>query len=522
MNNKKVLLVVMDGVGITEEHVGNAVYNANTPNLDRFMKEYPCKLIKAHGTAVGLSTDEDMGNSEVGHNALGCGQIYSQGAKLVDESIRNGEIYNSRVFNEMVNNVKENNSTFHFIGLLSDGNVHSNIEHLLSILKKVRELDVKKVRCHILLDGRDVPPTSALTYVDELENLLSSLKDDEHDYRIASGGGRMKITMDRYKANWDMVKDGYDIHVLGKGRGFSSAREAIETYRNEIPNVIDQDLPGFVIVENNEPVGKIVDNDSVLLFNFRGDRSIELSMALTEENFEGFDREYFPNVYYAGMLQYDSEAGIPPKFLVEPPKISNTLTEELIKYNINELAVSETQKFGHVTYFWNGNRQDKFDENLETYIEIPSDNISFDKAPAMKAREITDKVIEEMKTNKYQFVRLNFPNGDMVGHTGNYEATVESLEVVDECLGRLETASKELDYVMLLMADHGNSEVMYTEKDGVRTPKTSHTCNPVPFVVLDNSYKLKEGNFGLSNVAASVLKIYGIEKPAMWNDSIIE
>jgi 2,3-bisphosphoglycerate-independent phosphoglycerate mutase len=245
-------------------------------------------------------------------------------------------------------------------------------------------------------------------------------------------------------------------------------------------------------------------------------------MALTEENFEGFDREYFPNVYYAGMLQYDSEAGIPPKFLVEPPKISNTLTEELIKYNINELAVSETQKFGHVTYFWNGNRQDKFDENLETYIEIPSDNISFDKAPAMKAREITDKVIEEMKTNKYQFVRLNFPNGDMVGHTGNYEATVESLEVVDECLGRLEAASKELDYVMLLMADHGNSEVMYTEKDGVRTPKTSHTCNPVPFVVLDNSYKLKEGNFGLSNVAASVLKIYCIEKPVMWNDSIIE
>lgn len=520
--NKKVLLAIMDGVGITEKIEGNAVVESGMPNLNKLMKEYPCTLLRASGTAVGLPSDEDMGNSEVGHNALGCGQIYSQGAKRVNESMDDNSMFQSETFLKMVQNVKDNNSTFHFLGLLSDGNVHSNISHLLKMLEELKRIDVKKVRVHILLDGRDTPPTSALTYVDELEEVLSKLRDDEHDYRIASGGGRMVITMDRYKANWDMVKLGYDTHVLGKGRTFKTAREAIETYRNEIPDVIDQDLPPFVISDDNGPVGKIVDNDSVLLFNFRGDRALEISLALDKENFDSFDREYFPKIMYAGMLQYDADLKIPTNYLVTPPNITNTLTEELIKYNISELAISETQKFGHVTYFWNGNKLGKFDEKLETYIEIPSDIISFDEKPEMKAREITEEVVKSMNEKKYDFIRLNFPNGDMVGHTGNFEATVKAMDVVDEAIGKLYESAQENGYILIVTADHGNAEEMYTIKDGKKIPKTSHTTNKVPFVICDSNYKIKDGEFGLSNVAATITDIFEIEKPSMWNESIIE
>lgn len=518
----KVLLVVMDGVGKRNEIEGNAVKEAGMRNLNSFIDKYPSIYIKAHGEAVGLPSDEDMGNSEVGHNALGCGQIFSQGAKRVNESIDDGSIFETDTFKKMISNVKENDSTFHFLGLLSDGNVHSNINHLFKILNKVRELDIKKVRIHILLDGRDTPPTSALIYVNQLEELLEKLNDKNHDYRIASGGGRMIITMDRYESNWNMVKLGYETHVLGEGRAFKSAKDAIETYRNEDPNVIDQNVPPFVIADENGPIGKIIDNDSVLLFNFRGDRALEISQALDNKDFNKFERKYYPNIYYAGMLEYDSDKKIPSHYLVTPPDISNTLTEELNKYNIHELAVSETQKFGHVTYFWNGNRLDKFDENLEDYIEIPSDIISFDKKPAMKAREITDEVIKKIKSNKYEFIRLNFPNGDMVGHTGNFEATVESMRVIDECLGKLYDSSIENNYVLIITADHGNAEEMYNIKEGKKVVKTSHTLNPVPFVICDKRFKLKDGSFGLSNVAATIIEILGYEKNPKWNESMLD
>lgn len=510
-------MVIMDGVGISDKKEGNAFLNANTPNLDYLMNNALYTTINAHGTYVGLPTDNDMGNSEVGHNAIGCGQIYSQGAKLCNEVIDSKELYNGQTWKDLVDYCKKN--TLHFIGLLSDGNVHSHINHLLSMLEQSKKEGIKNVRVHILLDGRDVDATSALTYVDILENKMNELNDESFNSMIASGGGRMNITMDRYEANWSMVEKGWHTHVLGDARYFNSAKEAIETYRNENPGVIDQDLDSFVIVKDGKPVGTINDGDSVIFFNFRGDRAIEISKAFDEETFDKFNRVKYPKVYYAGMLEYDSELKIPKHYLTEPPKIKYTLTEELNKYGIREYAVSETQKYGHVTYFWNGNRLDKFNENLETYDKVDSDIISFDKAPKMKSYEITDKMIEAIKSNKYDFLRLNYPNGDMVGHTGNYDATVISIEAVDDNIGRIMKAVKETDSVLIVTADHGNCEEMFDEK-GI---KTSHSLNKVPFIIYnDNSVKIKNGDFGLANIAATITTLLGIEKNPNWKESIID
>lgn len=522
---KPILLVVMDGVGFSKTGLGDAVSLANTPTLDELLKDYPNVKLKAHGSAVGLPSDDDMGNSEVGHNALGCGQIYSQGAKLVNESIQSKKMFTSASWKEVVNNVINHQSTLHFIGLLSDGNVHSNISHLIAMLKEVKLEGVKKVRIHILLDGRDVPATSALIYVDQLEEELALLNDDSFDAKIASGGGRMKITMDRYQANWKMVEEGWKTHVLGEGRMFASAKDAIVTYRNENPSIIDQDLPPFVIALNDKPVGKIVDNDSVILFNFRGDRAIEISMAFDQKDFDKFDRKYYPNVVYAGILQYDGDLKIPARFLVNPPEIHNTLTEVMVEHGVNEYAISETQKYGHVTYFWNGNRSDKFSNELETYVEIPSDKVSFDERPWMKSAEITDTLIEALKSHKYGFLRVNYPNGDMVGHTGSLPATICSMEALDLALGRIKRVCKEEGYTMVVTADHGNAdEMLEKNKKGVIQVRTAHSLNPVPFIIVDddNKYEFVPGEFGLANVAPTIVKMMGFDIPQCWEKPMIK
>lgn len=521
---KPVVLVVMDGVGFSVTGLGDAVSEANTPTLDKLLAQCPNTSLKAHGGAVGLPTDDDMGNSEVGHNALGCGQIYSQGAKLVNESIESGKLFQSDTWKEISGNCKTNNSTLHFIGLLSDGNVHSNISHLERMISKAKEDGVKRVRCHILLDGRDVPATSALQYVDELENHMRSLNDSDFDARIASGGGRMKITMDRYQADWAMVKAGWDTHVLGRGRQFANATIAIETARKENEGVIDQDLPAFVIAENGEPVGKILDSDSVVLFNFRGDRAIELSMAFDDKDFDKFDREFVPDVVYAGMLQYDGDLNLPKKYLVNPPEITNTLSEVLVNAGVNQYAVSETQKYGHVTYFWNGNRSEKFSEELETWKEIPSDKVSFDERPWMKSAEVTDDLIEAIKSGKYGFLRCNYPNGDMVGHTGNMDATIIGVESVDLGLSRLLKVVDEYNCTLLVTADHGNAdEMLEKNKKGEIQTRTAHSLNRVPFIIYDKDTKftIKDGSYGLANVAPTVLKILGIDAPDCWEDSMV-
>ena len=531
------LTIVMDGVGIAPDNGANAVAAAHTPTLDMLMKNYPTLAIKAHGTAVGLPGDDDMGNSEVGHNALGSGQVFAQGAKLVSQSIETGKIFSSETWQTLVSGVKKNNSTLHFLGLFSDGNVHSHIDHLKALILKAREEGVCRVRIHILLDGRDVGETSALDYVLPFEEFIGGLRGDSFDIAIASGGGRMQITMDRYEANWGMVEAGWKTHVLGEGRTFASAEEAINAYRAEY-KVIDQDLPPFVIAKDGKPIGTVEDGDSVIFFNFRGDRSIEISKAFESgEDFDKFDRKRVPAVLYAGMLEYDGDLHIPSRYLVSPPEITNTMTEYLVSAGIAELAISETQKYGHVTYFWNGNKSGKFSEELETYIEIPSDVVPFEQRPWMKCAEITDKLIECLRSGKYKYLRVNFPNGDMVGHTGSFLATECSMEALDLQLARLLRVVDELEGVALITADHGNADEMYeidkktkapkASKDGSLKAKTSHTLNPVPFIIYDNvtsadySVKLGRDDFGLSNVAATTVNLLGYEAPAIWDESMV-
>ncbi|MBQ3100086.1 MAG: 2,3-bisphosphoglycerate-independent phosphoglycerate mutase [Clostridia bacterium] len=528
--------IVMDGIGIAPETEGNAIAHANTPTLDMLKANYPMVPLKAHGTAVGLPSDDDMGNSEVGHNALGSGQVFAQGAKLVSNSIESGKIFASETWQLLVSNTKDNNSTLHFLGLFSDGNVHSHIDHLKALVSQANKDGVKTVRIHILLDGRDVGETSALEYVEPFEAFLCDLRSDDFDVMIASGGGRMKITMDRYEANWSMVELGWKTHVLGEGNTYPDAVTAIKTIREQT-GAIDQDLDPFVIAKDGKPVGTVNDGDSVVFFNFRGDRAIEISRTFeADADFDKFDRVRVPNVVYAGMLEYDGDLHIPSRYLVNPPEITNTMGEYLCAAGVKQAAVSETQKYGHVTYFWNGNRSGKFSEELETYVEILSDVVPFEQRPWMKCAEITDTMIEMLRSGEYKYLRCNFPNGDMVGHTGNMEATRISVEALDLQLARLLPVIDEMGGVAIITADHGNADEMYEldkktgaakrSSDGTPKAKTSHTLNPVPCYIYDNftadKYEVVEGNYGLSNVAATSLNLLGYEAPEMWDASVIK
>lgn len=537
------LLVIMDGVGLyrgrKEGYSGNAFEQARTPNLDRLFSGAPVFLeLKAHGRAVGLPTDGDMGNSEVGHNTLGAGRVFEQGARLVNGAIADGSMFTSQTWMDLVANVKENNGVFHFLGLLSDGNVHSHIDHLFSLIGRLRDEGVERVRIHALADGRDVEPRSFHTYMAQLEDFLSQVNQDPAlDYQVASGGGRMRITMDRYNADWSMVERGWKTHVLGQGRQFFTCSEAIEVLRSESPDVVDQDLEPFVIGDSKgQSVGPVNDGDSVVLFNFRGDRAIEISRALTEAEFSEFDRQRFPKILFAGMMEYDGDLHIPPRFLVHPPAIDRTMSEYLVRNGISQFAVAETQKFGHVTYFWNGNNSAKFDPSLEDWLEIPSDNVPFDQRPAMKAREVCDAVENALDGGSYRFLRVNFANGDMVGHTGSLEASITAMEVVDECIGRLEQAIERVGGMMVVTADHGNLDMMLEvdkktskvklDADGQPIQKTSHTLSPVPWILvgrgagqLESTEPLDEP--GLGNVAATLLFLLGFEPPEDYLPSLV-
>ena len=529
-----VVLIVMDGYGITSNLTGNAIAAAQKPTLDHLFESCPNTLLAAHGKAVGMPSDDDMGNSEVGHNAIGAGQIYAQGAALVAEAIASGTIWQGEGWREIISETTANSATLHFIGLFSDGNVHSHIDHLRAMLRQAKEEGIKKVRLHLLLDGRDVPETSALDYLLPFEDFLIQLNDSSFEARIASGGGRQVITMDRYEADWNMVEMGWKTHVLGEGEYFGSAAEAINTLRTRHPGITDQNLLPFVIAENGEPLGRIVDGDAVVLFNFRGDRAIEISRA-----FEGgdvpFARQRMPRITYAGMLQYDGDLHIPRRFLVAPPAIRNTLGEWLSRSGIRQFACSETQKFGHVTYFWNGNRSGRFEG--EVWEEITSDLIPFEERPEMKAAEIADAMIAALKSGEYQFLRCNFANGDMVGHTGDFAAAGKAIEAVDLALSRLLPVIREMGGVALITADHGNADEMY-ELDkksgqpllcqtGQPKAKTSHTLNPVPLILYGgDSYShlgLKEvENRGLANLAATIANLLGLEKHESWEKSVLQ
>ena len=520
-----VVVVIMDGMGLGPRDDSDGVYMGHTPQLDELCREKLFVRLKAHGTAVGMPTDGDMGNSEVGHNALGAGRVFAQGARLVGEALASGRIFQGRAWQEIKARCARG-GTLHLLGMVSDGNVHSHIDHLYGLLEQAAAEGFARVRVHGLLDGRDVGEKSALDYFVPLEEKLAELSRDGRDYRLASGGGRMVTTMDRYNADWSVVENGWQAHVLGQGRQFDSAVAAIKTYYAEDPAMTDQYMASFVVVENGEPVGTIEDGDAVVLFNFRGDRAIEISRAFTEPDFAEFDRQRFPDVFYAGMMEYDGDAHIPPHYLVEPPAIDHTLGEYLCAAGVTSFAISETQKFGHVTYFWNGNKSGYIDEKLEKYVEIPSDKITFDLRPWMKAAEITDHVIEAINSGSYKFIRLNYANGDMVGHTGVEPAVRIAVETVDLCLTRLLAALQEAGGAALVTADHGNADCMWTEKDGRRTPMVAHTRNPVPCIIRDfsgrNDFVLsKTANPGLSNVAATICNLLGYEAPAEYDQSLI-
>jgi 2,3-bisphosphoglycerate-independent phosphoglycerate mutase len=531
-----VVLVIMDGVGIGKNPQSDYVKLANTPNLDWLRENAVYTEIKAHGVAVGLPDDGDMGNSEVGHNAIGCGRVFEQGAALVNQAIASGSMFEDTVWKELVSNVNGNDSKLHFIGLFSDGNVHSNINHLEAMLNRAKAEGVKKARIHPLIDGRDVPPTSVLEYVERFDKFLEGINaDGSVDYCVASGGGRMNITMDRYNADWSMVDRGWKAHVKAEGRMFATMREAIETFRAEKPGILDQDLPAFVIKRDGAPVGPIVDGDSVIFFNFRGDRSLEITKAFEADKLTEFNRGPKPDVVYAGMMQYDGDLKVPKKYLVTPPAIDRTMSEYLSNAGVKQFAISETQKFGHVTYFFNGNNSGKF--ATETWQEIPSDNCPFENAPRMKADEITDVVVAAIEGGEYKFIRLNYPNGDMVGHTGVGAAVILAVEAVDDALGRIMEALKKTSGILVCSADHGNSDDMceldkktgelVLDAAGKCKPKTAHSLNPVPAIVYDPAgiSKVRKSavqGAGIANLAATCITLLGFVPPDDYTPSIVE
>ncbi|MHA1111440.1 MAG: 2,3-bisphosphoglycerate-independent phosphoglycerate mutase [Promethearchaeota archaeon] len=536
------LLIVMDGLGIGKKDKGDAVFLADPPNIQRLERECKEKAlyrsIFAHGPHVGLPSEGDMGNSEVGHNAIGSGQIYDQGAKLVDHDLKTGRMFQTDVWKKLTDSVKNTENTVHLIGLLSDGNVHSHIHQLYGILDGLANSGVKKVRIHPLLDGRDVPAKSALNFIRPLENKLKLIKEEhQFDYRIASGGGRMYVTMDRYESDWGVVKRGWYTHVLGmieeadissgyKGY-YKSAEEAITHGRECFPDTNDQTAYPFVIVdEEGKPTGKITDGDVVINFNFRGDRAIQISKAFEMDEFDKFERLSFPKVEYAGLLEYDDEAHIPSQYLVQPPDIQHTLSDFLCAQNIPQYAIAETHKYGHVTYFWNGNRTGYVCPDSEEYTEIrsePSETIPAN--PKMKAYEVLVKTLEVLESKKFKFIRVNFANPDMVGHTGLLEPTITAVKIVDDCVARLVEKVNALNGITIITADHGNAEEML-QKDGT-APKTSHTTNPVGFWIVDKNwdgaYKLDLGmkDAGLSNIASTVINLLGYKAPEIYRKSMI-
>ena len=526
------VLIIMDGIGLGKKDESNAFYLADTPFLDKLQNECPkIKLyteLKAHGTAVGLPTDGEMGNSEVGHNAIGAGNVVKQRAVLAKEAIESKEIFNTEKWINLMNSINNNEKTLHFIGLLSDGYVHSHISHLIGLLRGAVGSNIKKVRIHTLFDGRDVPPQSALQYIEQLEQELNNVNSDGiHDYRVGSGGGRMRVTMDRYNSDWEVVKRGWEAHVEGipekfpsyKGF-FQSAIEAVNQARTIEPDIIDQYLPSFVIVdEEKHPIGKMDDGDGVIFFNYRGDRAIQISRAFDEDDFNEFKRDFRPHVKYYGLLQYDDKLNIPKNFFIEPPRINRTITDYLSIEGLNQFAIAETHKYGHVTYFWRGNRDIKI--KGEDCIEIKSDpSETIKNRPKMKATEVRDELIKAIISGKYRFLRVNFANGDMVGHTGVKSAAMIAAETVDKCVKEVVDTVSALNGITLVTADHGNLDEM--EKY-----KTAHTLNPVMFAIIDsghnNEYEIdkniKEPSLG--NIAATILNLLGYEKPTDFLKSLI-
>ena len=508
MKRKPVMLMILDGFGINENQKGNAIAVANTPNIDKLMKTWPTTKIHTSGLDVGLPEGQ-MGNSEVGHTNIGAGRIVYQELTRITKSIEDGDFFSIKELTEAIENCKKNNSNLHVLGLLSDGGVHSHIRHLFAILELAKRKDFENVYVHCFMDGRDTPPTSGESYIAKLEEKMK----EKGVGKIATISGRF-YAMDRDK-RWNRIEEAYNAMVNGIGEKATSAIGAIEaSYQKE---VFDEFVKPTVICNNDKPVAKIENNDSVIFFNFRPDRAREITRTLVDKDFNEFETKNM-NLFYVCFTQYD-ETMPNVKIAFKPERLENTFGEYISKNGLKQLRIAETEKYAHVTFFFNGGEEKKYEG--EDRILVPSPKVeTYDLKPEMSAVEVTDNVVEAINSGKYDSIILNYANPDMVGHTGSLEAAIKAVETIDGCVGRVVEAIEKQNGVVIITADHGNAEQMIDYKTG--EPHTAHTTNPVPLILVGiEGVKLREGR--LADLAPTMLDIMELSKPQeMTGETLIE
>ena len=502
MSKKPTVLMILDGFGLNDKTEGNAVAQAKKPNIDALMREYPFVKGNASGLAVGLP-DGQMGNSEVGHLNMGAGRIVYQELTRITKEINDGEFFSNQALLDGIANVKENNSDLHLYGLLSDGGVHSHITHLYGLLELAKRQGVKNVYVHCFLDGRDTAPTSGKGFIEALEAKMAELGIG----KIASISGRY-YAMDRDN-RWDRVQKAYDVLTKGEGETAESAVAAMEA--SYAKDVTDEFFVPTAITENGKPVATIKDKDTVIFFNFRPDRAREITRTFCADEFDGFDRGVRKNVKYICFTEYD--VTIPNKEVAfKKVELKNTFGEYLAAHGMTQARIAETEKYAHVTFFFNGGVEEP--NKGEDRILVKSPKVAtYDLKPEMSAYEVCDKLVDAIKADKYDVIVINFANPDMVGHTGVEAAVIKAIEAVDECVGKAVDAVKEVGGQMFICADHGNAEQLIDEETG--EPFTAHTTNPVPFILVnaDPAYKLREGGC-LADIAPTLIELMGMQQPA--------
>ena len=526
--------VVLDGWGVGAADETNAVNKANLPVMSRLIRGCPYTQLWTHGKYVGLPNEKDMGGSEVGHMTMGAGMVMEQGPTLIQDLLQSGEFFENPVLSRIIQNCVERDTPLHLLGLLSNGNIHSHVDHTEAIIRHAFQSGIRRCYLHALLDGRDAGVQSALDFTEPFEKLFSELKGQRPgiDYAFASGGGREVITMDRDN-NWEKIETGWQIHVQGQSENqFPSIRDAIEHFRKQNPEIIDQDIPGFVIIRNGEAVGRIEDQHALIFTNFRGDRATQFSRAFLADEFPYFERYRCPEVLFAGMTQYDQDNQIPPDYLVGTPVVEEPFGKRILELGLKQFRLSETQKFAHVTFFYNGGYREPLDPLQENYHFIASDKIpSFAERPAMKASGISKKAVEFINSGEYQYGLINFANADMVGHTGDFQATVRAVEAVDSALDNIVRAIDAVNGLLVITADHGNAdEMLISNQNGTLEISAKHSLNPVPFLIYDplynGDYRLKpfgqEYNNNLSNIAATNFLLLGQAVPDDLAPSLFE
>jgi len=526
--------VVLDGWGVGAADETNAVNRANLPVISRLIRGCPYTQLWTHGKYVGLPNEKDMGGSEVGHMTMGAGMVMEQGPTLIQNLLQSGEFFENPVLSRIIQNCVEHDTPLHLLGLLSNGNIHSHVDHTEAIIRHAFQSGIRRCYLHALLDGRDAGVQSALDFTEPFEKLFSELKGQRPgiDYAFASGGGREVITMDRDN-NWKKIETGWRIHVQGQSENqFPSIRDAIEYFRKQNPEIIDQDIPGFVIIRNGEAVSRIEDQHALIFTNFRSDRATQFSQAFLADEFPYFERYRCPEVLFAGMTQYDQDNQIPPDYLVGTPVVEEPFGKRILELGLKQFRLSETQKFAHVTFFYNGGYREPLDPLKENYHFIASDKIpSFAERPAMKASGISKKAVEFINSGEYQYGLINFANADMVGHTGDFQATVRAVEAVDSALDNIVRAIDAVNGLLVITADHGNAdEMLISNQNGTLEISAKHSLNPVPFLIYDplynGDYRLKpfgqEYNNNLSNIAATNFLLLGQAVPDDLAPSLFE